>query len=75
MSIAQRIEYIEGMFFFGSENNLNAFHGIIKEPIFFSRVLTKDELGEHYSAMKGPGINNKSLYSALCEKKDYMNST
>jgi len=48
MSITARMEYLQGEFFFGSENTLNAFSGAIKEPLFFSRVLRTEELREHY---------------------------
>jgi len=68
MSIVARLEYIEGYFFFGSEDKLNPFQGAVKEPIFFSRCLKIDELKEHNIAMRGPGIENKSLYNALREK-------
>jgi len=40
----------------------------VKEPIFFSRCLDKMELREHFFAMSGPGIEEKSLYEALLQK-------
>ena len=67
-AIAARLEYLEGDFFFGSEDKLNPFSGSIKEPIFFSRSLKLNELEEHHLAMCGPGIEEKSLFNALREK-------
>jgi|ETNmetMinimDraft_25_1059894.scaffolds.fasta_scaffold44958_1 hypothetical protein len=75
MSIVARLEYIEGYFFFGSEDKLNPFEGCVKEPIFFSRCLKIEELREHNAAMRGPGIEDKSLYTALREKEDYVRQT
>ncbi len=67
-AIAARLEYLDGDFFFGSEDKLNPFSGSIKEPIFFSRGLKLHELNEHHVAMAGPGIEEKSLFNALREK-------
>ena len=46
-AIAARLEYIQRNFFFGSEDKLNSFSGIVKEPIFFTRCLKMGEIYEH----------------------------
>jgi hypothetical protein len=63
-----KLEWLEGNFYFGSEDKLNPFCGLIQEPIFFYRTLSENEIYEHHQAMSGPQLQDKSLYRALKEK-------
>lgn len=64
---------LEGSAYFGSDSNINSFHGVIEDPMIHLRALNNVEAREFMAISKTE--KNQSMYQNWRAKKEYNEYT